>query len=275
MFDELIRMQTGNVADYKKAFDLTLNWMKIYPAKTNKWGPFFEDVPRWSDTQINAVTYAMYLMDNQALDPDWKITVKNIFEWVHNELDNETFVKYGVIPVNEQTTYRVPGNSHSARQASMELRYWELTGDTTWLENAVRMMNWATYMVDNDGKNYFPETDVWLTDGYGDYIRHYIRAMAAAPELAPDNGDHMLRSSSIIRNIKYQPSLISYEIYDNRSSDLFRLTSKPEKVTVNGTRLNEVYDSSVEGWVWRSLPSGGVLTLKQSLGNHIEIHKTE
>jgi hypothetical protein len=191
MFDELIKMQKGNTDGYKKAFDIAIDWMKNFPSKTQKWGPFFEDVPRWSDTQINAVTYAMYLMDNQELDPNWKETVKSIFEWVHRELDNPKNEKFGVTTINEQTAYRVEGNSHSSRQSSMELRYWELTGDDTYVENAIRMLNWATYMVDCAGKNFYPTNAIWMTDGYGDYVRHYLRAMAAAPQLAPDNSDHL------------------------------------------------------------------------------------
>jgi len=34
-------------------------------------------------------------------------------------------------------------------------------------------------MVDFDGKNRFPGDEPWLTDGYGDYIRHFLRAMDA------------------------------------------------------------------------------------------------
>jgi len=273
MFDELMKMEKGNTADYKKASDIAMNWMKNYPAKTNKWGPFFEDVPRWSDTQINAVTYAMYLMDNPDLDPDWQTSVNEIFKWVHRELDNDSYMKYGVMPINEQTAYRVPGNSHSARQSSMELRYWELTGDTTYVENAIRMLNWATYMVDSDGKNFYPTNAVWMTDGYGDYVRHYLRAMAAAPELAPDNSDHLLRSSSIISRISYDPTKIAYTVFDNTSDELFRLTSKPKKITVNGTRLEEVTEEGNEGWYWESLPKGGVLKIKQLKGNEIQINK--
>jgi len=126
-------------------------------------------------------------------------------------------------------------------------------------------------MVDHDGKNYFPDTDVWLTDGYGDYVRHYIHAMASAPELAPGDEDHLLRSSSIVKKIRYQPSAVIYEIFDNNSEDLLRLRSKPAEITVNGTRLKEVKDHTSEGWLWRALPSGGVLNLKQYLGNRIEI----
>ena len=151
MFTELIALKKGNTDAYKNAFDLTINWLKTYPAKTNKWGPFFEDVPKWSDTQINAITYAMYIMEHPELDPNWKKTVNNIFSWVYTELGNEEYKKYGVICINEQTAYRVPGNSHSSRLSSMELTYWENTGDTTYVRNAVRKLNWATYMVDVDG----------------------------------------------------------------------------------------------------------------------------
>lgn len=273
LFDELMDMKKGNTDAYKRAFNIAIDWMKNFPAKTQKWGPFFEDVPRWSDTQINAMTYAMYIMNNQELDPNWKETVKTILKWVHKELDNDQYKKYGVTPINEQTAYRVPGNSHSSRQAATELKYWEETGDTTYVRNAIRMLNWATYMVDCEGKNFYPTNAIWMTDGYGDYVRHYLRAMASAPELAPDNSDHLLRTSSTVSKISYQSSKIYYTVYDNSSKELFRLISKPKKVTVNGIRLDEVIDGSSDGWYWQSLPKGGVLKIKQSIGNKIEIQK--
>ena len=70
-------------------------------------------------------------------------------------------------------------------QASLELLWAEAAGDPSRKAQAVRNLSWATYMVDTDGKNRYYRDDVWLTDGYGDYVRHYLRAMAAAPELAP------------------------------------------------------------------------------------------
>jgi hypothetical protein len=266
-------MKTGNTEAYKKAFDITIDWMKNFPAKTNKWGPFFEDIPRWSDTQINAVTYAMYLMDNPELDPNWKETVRNIFEWCHKELDNTQYEKLGVKVINEQTAYKVPGNSHSSRQASMELRYWELTGDETYAENAVRMLNWATYMVDCSGKNFYPTNAIWMTDGYGDYVRHYLRAMAAAPQLAPDNSDHMLRTSSIVSKITYETSKIAYTVFESSSEELFRLTSKPKNIIIDGEKLQPAEGKDAEGWYWESLPTGGVLTIRHSQGKNIEIRK--
>ena len=273
MFKELIAMKQGKIDDYQKAFDITLDWMKNYPVKTNKWGPFFEDIPRWSDTQINAVTYAMFIMEHPELDPEWEETVKGIFAWVYEELGNDQYEKYGVTVIDEQTAYRVPGNSHSARQASMDLLYWEKSGDTTRIRNAVRQLNWATYMVDTDGKNFYPTNAIWMTDGYGDYVRHYLRAMAAAPQLAPDSADHLLRTSSIVKKISYDPGKISYTTFDDSSREVLRLTNKPTNVKVNGALLQEVGDDRIEGWRWQSLSSGGILTINQSSGNHIEVVK--
>jgi hypothetical protein len=273
LFSELIKLKKGNTDAYQKAFDKTLAWLKTYPAKNNKWGPFFEDVPRWSDTQINAITYAMYLMEHPKLDDDWKETVGNILKWVYKELGDKQYSKYGITCMDEQTAYRVPGNSHSSRQASIDLMYWEKTGDTTYVRNAVRELNWATYMVDNDGKNFYPTNDIWMTDGYGDYVRHYLRAMAAAPQLAPENKDHMLRTSSIVKKITYEPTRISYSTFDSASTETFRLTSQPKEVIVNGILLEKADDANSQGWTWQPLNKGGILNIKQTKGNLVEIIK--
>ncbi|HEY2347420.1 MAG TPA: hypothetical protein VGH64_00330, partial [Puia sp.] len=272
LFSELASLNQGHVVAYKKAFAIVLHWLKTYPAKTNKWGPFFEDVPRWSDTQINAISYAMYLLENKDLDPDWKTTVKNIFQWVHKELDDKRYQKYGVIVTDEQTAYRQPGNSHSSRSASVELMYWAATGDTTYIRNAIRELNWATYMVNNNGENFYPTNDIWMTDGYGDYVRHYLRAMSAAPQLGPDNSDHLLGSSSVVKNISYQPESISYTVFDSASVETFRLQLKPKKIMLNGNALKEVEDANAEGWIWQLLDKGGVLTIKHH-GNGVAIVK--
>jgi hypothetical protein len=263
LFSGLLSMDKGRTTEYKNAFDIVFEWMAQFPATTNKWGPFFEDVPRWSDTQINAITYAMFLMKNTHLSPDWKKTVKNIFSWVYDSLTDNRYSKYGVKVIDEQSAYRQPGNSHSSRQASMELLYWKLTGDTTYVRNAVKMLNWATYMVDHDGKNFYPTNDIWLTDGYGDYTRHYLRAMAAGPQLAPDNADHLLESSSVIKMISYAPEKITYTTFDSVSTEVLRMQSKPATVKVNNGILN--------GWSWQSLEKGGVLTVQKSTGNQVEI----
>ncbi len=272
MFSALVALGRGDTAAYQRAFDLALTWMKTYPVKGNKWGPFFEDVPQWSDTQINAITYARYLLEHPHLDPDWRATVNGIIQWVHDELDDDRYAQYGVVTIDEQTAYRQPGNSHSSRQASVELMFWELTGDATRVANAVRMLNWATYTVDDDGKNFYPTNAIWMTDGYGDYVRHYLRAMAAAPELAPAGRDHLLRTTSTVRQIAYQPVSIIYTTFEPGSEETFRLAAKPERVTVDGRTLEERRDRNGDGWIWLEMEIGGVVRIRHT-GTQVAIVK--
>ena len=262
--------------------------MKKYPLKNNKWGPFFEDVPGWSDTQINAVTFAQFMMNHPEYFPEWKQEVKGIFRWVYEILGNKEWEKYGVIVINEQTAYLTPGNSHSSRQGSAELQYAALAGDNAIVKNAIRQLYWATYMVDDDGKNCYPRDEIWMTDGYGDYIRHYLRAMAWWPELAPSDQNHLLSSTSVIQLIEYPVSLnkfpgsevtesqgkktiLNYRTFDNKSTEVIRLKSKPGSVLLNQKPLQNNAGEEEEGWSWKSLAQGGVLTIRHINGNRIII----
>ncbi len=286
LFLQLAGLKAGNSEKYLKAFNTILAWMKKYPLKNNKWGPFFEDVPGWSDTQINAITFAQFMMNHQEYFPSWKTAVKGIFDWVYEVLGNRGWEKFGVIVINEQTAYRVPGNSHTSREASAELQYAALSGDQSVVKNAVRQLFWATYMVDSDGKNCYPNDEIWMTDGYGDYVRHYLRAMASWPELAPADKIHLLSSASVIQLVEYPSdfnkftmhesevsndgkSLIRYRTYDNISTETIRMPVKPGKVTVNQKAVPETDDVNTDGWNWKQMKTGGLLTIRHQSGNNI------
>jgi hypothetical protein len=247
LWEDLTALGQGNLPSYQTAHTRILNWLKAYPVQNNNWGPFFEDAPGSSDTQINAVTMAMYIMEHpQVWGASWQQDARSAMDWAIQELGNNDWIQFGVQVMNEQTAYRQPGNSHTSRQGSMELRYAELTGDTTHVQNAIRQLSWATYMVDVDGKNFYMNDDIWLTDGYGDYIRHFLRAMAADPTLAPDNQDHLLRTSSVLTNIAYLPTEISYQTFDSHATELLRInTFTPSTVIAGGLplpHLNHITD---------------------------------
>jgi hypothetical protein len=283
LFLNLIELNKGEVERYHQSFDMLLAWMKEYPLKNNKWGPFFEDVAGWSDTQINAITFARFMMNYPEYFPLWKNEVKGIFNWVYDKLGNKDWRKYGVVVVNEQTSYLKPGNSHTSRQASSELQYAFLTGDSSFVVNAVRQLNWATYMVDVDGKNIYPGSTNWLTDGYGDYVRHFLRAMAYKPDLALSCENHLLSTTSVIQNIEYAPDipdqyqkeiLVNYSVFDEDATEVFRMSDKPSKVIIGA---KEVSLSDVDGndlCRWQELGSrGGVLVIRHTTGKHIIITK--
>jgi hypothetical protein len=269
LFEALMALDVPNKEKYKLSFNTILDWMKTYPLTTNKWGPFFEDVPGWSDTQTNAITFAMFILQHPDLFPSWKEEVKGIIDWTYRELGNHEYEKYKVVVMNEQTVYRVPGNSHSSRQASVELMYADLSGDTSYITNAVRTLNWATYTVADDGRNRYIRDDIWLTDGYGDYVRHYLRAMAAMPELAPAHRNRFLGSSSVVTSINCTPKRINYSTY-GPATDVLRLMQKPSKITCDGNNLKRMTENSSEGYMWKPLSSGGVLHIAHN-GKDLEI----
>ncbi len=286
LFLELQQLNTGDVTLYKKAFDKIMTWMKKYPLVSNKWGPFFEDIPGWSDTQINAITFAQFMMNHPDYFQDWKTSVRKIFDWVYEKLRNETWKKYGVTVVNEQTAYQQPGNSHTSRQASAELQYMALTGDKFHYDNAVRQLNWATYMVDSDGKNRYPNDANWLTDGYGDYVRHFLRAMAAMPQLAPSDETHILSSTTIIEEAAYAPLTdkwymdwlgktdikkisVFYRTFDTSGIEQIHLLKKPSAVLLNLKPANELKELVAEGFIWKALNKDGILTIKRMNANKI------
>jgi hypothetical protein len=272
LFEELAKLNPIKKDSYEKSFSTFLDWMKEYPLKTNKWGPFFEDVPGWSDTQTNAISFAMFILQHRGLFTTWKEDVKRIIQWTYKELGNHEYEKYKVTVMNEQSVYRVPGNSHSSRQASVELMYGALSGDTIFKENAIRTLNWATYTVASDGRNRYIRDDIWLTDGYGDYIRHYLRAMAAMPELAPKNENHLLGSSSVVTSIVYSPGSVEYVTFDNASTETLRINKKPSKVMADNIILSEVENPVENGWIWSTLEIGGVLKVSKKEGNNVAIY---
>jgi hypothetical protein len=286
LFLELEKLNVGNVSAYKKGFDILMQWMKRYPLRNNRWGPFFEDIVGWSDTQINAVTFAQFMMNHPPYFPEWRKEVKGIFNWVYDKLGNDKWKKYGVTPVNEQTAYRVPGNSHSSRQASAELQYMLLTGDWSNRDAAIRQLNWATYMVDVDGKNRYMEDENWLTDGYGDFVRHYLRSMAAVPELAPHTKDLLLSTTSVTQHIFYPGQLgkyyyamandtpnilLHYIVYDDLGTEQLRLLKKPSGVLLDDKKVAE--GGGEEGYEWKALGKGGLLTVRRSKAKNVVILK--
>jgi hypothetical protein len=286
LFIDLIQLQQGKPAAYKTAMDKILTWLKQYPIRNNRWGPFFEDVGEWSQTQINAMTCARFMMEHPQYFPQWKTQVRSIIDWVHANFNNKQWEKYGVIVTNEQSVYPEPGNSHSARQAADELLYTALTGDTALYTNAIRELNWATYAVDADGKNCFPFDEPWLTDGYGDYVRHYLRAMAVYPYLAPV-ADHILSTTSVIQQADYKGHLkkyrtpafdkqdtnrvlIFYRTFDNTGTERIKLKGRPSGVLLNNNPLKE--NEAEQGYSWLPLDQGGgVLTIRRKNGNEILI----
>jgi hypothetical protein len=147
--------------------------------------------------------------------------------------------------------------SHTARFACLSALYAEQTGDAAYREQAIRSLNWASYMVSDDGTvtvgvdrpDYYNQC--WFTDGYFDYVPHFINGMACLPELAPSDSDHMLRSTTVVQDISYKPCQIFYRTADASGIQKFRLTFKPVHILAGGKPLAQQSKlSSGPGWAF-------------------------
>ena len=60
--------------------------------------------------------------------------------------------------------------------------------------------------------------------------------------------------------------------FDNESEVVLRLASKPKSVTVSGQALKQLNQLEGDGYEWKALEKGGVLKLKYSIGQDVNIY---
>ena len=141
--------------------------------------------------------------------------------------------------------------------------FYEKTGDLQAREDAFRSSNYATYFCDDQGKvsccGLTHWTTYWFSDGYADYLRHFLWTMAAIPEFAPQKENHLLRSTSVVAHIAYNKTIIEYKTFDADASEVLRLASQPTSITAAGTALSPVDDLRQEGFQVRALANGDVI----------------
>jgi len=271
LFDELsriaskIRLENEKTEAYKNARKIAWDWLfsKSGPMKTYIWNGYFEDVPndpgRANRLQITPLETARYLVKNPGLDPDMGSTVPGLINWV-----GSAFATEGMDAIKEQTWCYEPMASHTARYASLCALWYEHSGDMNYKDLAYRFFNFATYMTYENGVVAVgPEwPGSWFSDGYGDYIRHYMEGMAAIPEWAPSGEDHLLKCSSVVQQVEYKPGLIRFNTYDYSGTAVLRISFLPKAILAGSKKLTRHTDPGVEGWTWTPLEKGGVLRIR-------------
>ncbi len=259
LFEELTRLGVG---DYRSLRDQVWAWIESYPLKNNLWKGHFEDIRldpgNENRDQVSSLETARYILQNKQQFPDWQGLVKNLIDWVRDTLGGRPF--FTAIPVHEQKFCYFPMGSHTARFACLSALYAEQSGDPVYREQAVRSFNWASYMASDDGTvtvgvdrpDYYNQC--WFTDGYFDYVPHFIDGMACLPEYAPSDSDHMLASSSVVQDISYLPYQVSYRTANTEGTQKLKLTFQPLHIMAGGKPLAQKKSAdNVPGWRFDAL----------------------
>ena len=256
LFDELIRL---GCKEYQSPRDRVMEWILKYPIQTNLWKGYFEDirldVENGNRDQLSPLETARYLLQNPKVDAGWKKTVPGLIDWVKDTFGAQPF--FSATAIHEQKFCYFVMGSHTARFASLCAHWFEVSGDESYRDLAIHSLNWASYMTCENGTvtvgvdhpDYYNQC--WFTDGYFDYVPHFIDTMASIPALAPTDSDHLLRSSSVIRAIDYQPYSIRYQTFDHQGSQRLKLTFEPTQILCGGQPLSRhSVEQEEAGWFY-------------------------
>jgi hypothetical protein len=269
LFDEMVRLGIGDKPLFQRARQTAWNWLMEYPMQNGQWANYFEDIPTQplpdgtryklgaSNTNVNQyipMETARYLIEHPELDADWMTDARYLLNWVEKFFARP---QYGANAISEQVVYDYPMGSHTARYASVSAMYSEKGVEAPFwdaLKNAQGSFAWASYMLNADGSvTTGPDPHIsfesWFSDGYGDYIRHFLAGLGAYPPWAMGTGNHLLRSTSVIQSINYAPNQVTYQTYDLAAQEVLILDFIPASVaSTSGELLPQRGDLSAPGW---------------------------
>jgi hypothetical protein len=199
------------------------------------------------------------------MDPGWVSHVGHLIDWVKWRFGRGPFL--GAWGIDEQGTLdgrrccsRAGLGSDTSRWAAINAMYYEKTGEGQARDDAFRSLNYATYFAASDGKisccGQGFDGQYWFSDGYADSLRHFNWAMGAMPQLAPQGENRLLRSTSVVQQVKYGDKSVSYRTFDEASTEVLRLAFNPVRISAGGSPLSLRDDLKEEGCLVQPLPGG-------------------
>jgi hypothetical protein len=276
LFDELVRLHIGDTRSFERARDVAWQWLLREPlnprsSAAGRWSGYYEDIAYNPDdlNQAAPTLTAMYLLARQRPSAHELRVARRLLNWVRASFGRGPF--RGAVAIDEQHVEGTAGccspaglGSDTARWAAAEALLAAKTGDRDAARAAEASLSYATYFARSNGLvsccggSTFGHP-YWFSDGYGDYLGPFNRAMGALPELAPRREDHLLQSSSVVQHITYTESEIHYRTFRRDATELLRLSFTPSRVLVGRRSVERRRTLRREGFVVRRLHNGDVL----------------
>jgi hypothetical protein len=274
LLDELDRLGLGDVAAWRRARRLAWEWLEAYPFRNDVWANYFEDLfwlPKPTNlNQYDAGEMARYLLEIDR-EPSWRERARHLVDWIERtfagDTEKEKGVQWGALTVSEQVEYMYKMGSHTARFASVQALLHEKTGDAAAREKAFRSFNWANCARPPRRRAGGTGRVVALVQRrLRRLIRHFMSGMGAVPEWAPPGRDHLVRSSSVVTEVAYEPRTVRYRTFDASGEEVLRLAFEPKTVTGDGTAL--LRGTGAPGWSVD--PKTGVLRVRRSSARQVD-----
>jgi len=284
LFDELIRIDQGDVANYKAIREAAWGWFQEYPLANNVWVGYFEDTiaSMANMNQVIPLEFARYVLLHPDKDPLWKEHAARLIDWVKTTPKWPKYIVHGALITTEQgngTNFccNSPNqccDSHTARLAAVEAIYYAKTGDVAYKDAAFRSYNWVTYFQGLSRDAHAPFSGQWwFTDQFADGPRRMMDAFWAVPEWAPADESHLLGSSSVVTKICYGKGSVTYSTFDPQSTDVLRLDFKPDFIMANGRPLTQRQDLDGPGYTFDD--STRVLRIRHDDARDIDVQGSD
>ena len=302
-------VQTGGVADILEFFDELIrtgytgpqnsiiaarNAGRLYlrdvllPAWTanDTWGRNYWD---WEDpvhSVFPTFSDVSYLMDNQNFFPNWRNDVRNILGLYLNHTSvsahsqGDTYSGAWAYPESSGCCGR--SLSYSPMTLAATFARYGVEASSEWgKEIARRSQLIATYdalpdgqaMDDINGGN--PVDGSWFKIAQPMALVYVLETMGWLPDIMGANReDHIMRSSSVVRQVTYGKGAIEYTTFDAPAPtlDVLRLAFVPASVTADGRKLAWRSDLAANGYTVERLVGGdAIVTIRHDGATEIGV----
>jgi hypothetical protein len=268
LFDLLIENQLGAVPAYERARALLKNWLLTYPMQNGNWVDGHSDVKlngtnNWSTTCGSDM--CLYLLDHPEWDPHFRTDVPKLIKWTEDNFvnvktpDNLPGWFHGAAVPAEQIAYMHRMGYQAARLGAQYAGWYAVCREPVFKERANHCFAYNTYMMQVSGQSSDGPTEgvgYWWSDCYGEAPRMYYYGLAACPEWAPADQNHLLHSSSVVTSIAYRVDGLDYATWATHGAEVFRLCVAPKSVT---------------GGTWRFDAATGVLHVQRTNATRVQI----
>ena len=278
-FEQMLRHEANSA--YSRARDQSFAYLVARNVEQSHWSTYHEDVGVKPDTHIAAEPLAFtarYLFRHAVEHPEYLAMGRRILRQLDDRLVHTT--GHGAAPapaLAEQTSFEHIMPGHTARYGAALAYLYVTTRDETTRRRALSALHGVTYMQDEAGmlKTFFydvkKQTDrgiedrVWFSQHlYSVY--HLLECMAIFPKLAPSGKNHLLGSTTALRDVSYAPSSLSYAVMAPAQVSA-KLRAAPASVEVGGRplrRLDRLPGPGERGWFFDS--ATGLFTAAHDAG---------
>jgi hypothetical protein len=274
-FDELIRVgyrgANGEIVAARDAGrqyldrELLPNW-----SQNDTWGREFWDWEAPVQDLFGTEASVGYILDNKEWSPNWRNDVRNVLGIFLNHSgvapESGSNVYHGAWSYPESNSCCERSLWYSPVQLGELFARYGVEADSEWARELTRRsLLLATYDPLPTGQtNDVVDGGSWINSEWFKIahpmaLKNLLRTMGWMPELmGPSRENHIMRSSSVVRNVVYGKGRVQYATFDAPAPtiDVLRLAFRPTSVAAGGVSLASGKTLDANGYTEKELENG-------------------